>query len=244
LQREAEIPVTSVGTDPKCEVVVSYGEDSLSGSDFVITVAGKRLEVRTPLAGRFNVANAAIALTCAHLQGVDLSDAVGRLERMTPIAGRYNALATDLGIWVIVDYAHTADAIAGVIAETRSLTTGRIIAVAGAGGDRDTEKRPSMGRALAEADVAIVTTDNPRSEDPELIAQQVLSGIEDQSDVVLELDRRMAIRRALATSAGGDVVLILGKGHETIQEFADGEVHFDDSEVAEEELARLSGRLT
>ncbi len=144
-----------------------------------------------------------------------------------------------MGIWVVVDYAHTPDAIAGVITETRDLISGKVIALAGAGGDRDREKRPLMGRALTIADTPIVTTDNPRSEDPASILEQVLSGIPADINVTVEPDRRMAIRFALERAQPGDAVLILGKGHETGQEFADHTIAFDDSLVAREELARL-----
>jgi UDP-N-acetylmuramoyl-L-alanyl-D-glutamate--2,6-diaminopimelate ligase len=159
---------------------------------------------------------------------------------MAPISGRYNTLETDRGFSVVVDYAHTPEAIASVIEETRELVAGNIIAVVGAGGDRDREKRPLMGRAVAGADLAVVTTDNPRSEDPRSIAAEVIAGIPEQTHVELELDRRLAIRHALSSAVAGDVVLILGKGHETTQELADSVVAFDDSAVVREELARLT----
>jgi UDP-N-acetylmuramoyl-L-alanyl-D-glutamate--2,6-diaminopimelate ligase len=244
LATEAAIPVTTVGTDTAADVVVEYGNDTISGSDFVIHFAGKRLEVKTPLSGRFNVSNAAIALACAQDQGIDLQEAVVHLERMSPIPGRYNTVPTVRDLWVVVDYAHTPDAIASVIDESRALADGKIIVVAGAGGNRDREKRPLMGKAMALGDLAIVTTDNPRSEDPHLIADQVLSGIPRQSNVFVEADRRLAIRHALAKASSGDVVLILGKGHESTQEFADRTLVFDDNEVAREELERLEEMRT
>lgn len=244
LVTEAAIPLTTVGTDPAADAVVEYGQDSMRGSDFVIHLDGERFEVKTPLAGRFNIANAAVALTCAQVQGIDLQQAVLHLERMLPIPGRYNTVPNARDLWVIIDYAHTPDAITSVIEESRELTEGNIIAVAGAGGDRDVEKRPLMGRAIARADLAIVTTDNPRSEDPRLIADQVLSGIRSRSNVIVEPDRRTAISRALANAAAGDVVLILGKGHESTQEFADRTVAFNDHEVVEEELERLAEMST
>lgn len=239
LAAETALPVITVGSEVSCDVVVHYGREAAQRSEFSLAIAGRTVEAAISLAGRFNVANAAIALTCAQLQGWDLDACVGELARMAPVPGRYNTIANDRGIWVVVDYAHTPDAIAGVIAETRDLIDGRVIALAGAGGDRDREKRPLMGRALTAADVAIVTTDNPRSEDPADIEQQVLAGIPPEAVVVVEPDRRRAIRCALEEAEPGDAVLILGKGHEIGQEFADHTLPFDDSAVAREELAGL-----
>ena len=239
LSEETALPVVRVGTDPACDVVVTYRSETPIGTEFTVAMAGRSVEVAVALAGRFNAANAALALTCALLQGWDLDASVARLAAMPPIPGRYNTIANDWDIWVVVDYAHTPDAITTVISETRDLIRGRVIALVGAGGDRDREKRPLMGRALAGADIPIVTTDNPRSEDPQLIAEEVLSGIPATTAVTVEPDRRLAIRRALSEAAPGDAVLILGKGHESGQEFADHTIAFDDVAVAHEELARL-----
>lgn len=240
LADEATIPVVTVGTEPQCDVRVTYGTDTPSGSSFSVEIGGRTLRVVTSLAGRFNAVNAAIALACADQQGWELDDAVAGLAGMQPIPGRYNTIENDRGIWIVVDYAHTPDAITSVIAETRGLVTGRVIAVGGAGGDRDQEKRPLMGAALSTADVALVTTDNPRSEDPTLILDQVMAGTDQRAQ--LEPDRRTAIRRAIATAQPGDAVLILGKGHEPQQEFADHEIPFEDATVAREELHALGSR--
>jgi UDP-N-acetylmuramoyl-L-alanyl-D-glutamate--2,6-diaminopimelate ligase len=146
---------------------------------------------------------------------------------------------------VIVDYAHTPEAVEAVIAETRSILDGRVIVVVGAGGDRDRDKRPLMGAAAATADLAIITSDNPRSEDPTTILAEVLAGATQPAasvPVVAEVDRRAAIRTSLQAAGPGDAVLILGKGHEQGQEFANGRIEaFDDRLVAAEEMAVLSG---
>jgi UDP-N-acetylmuramoyl-L-alanyl-D-glutamate--2,6-diaminopimelate ligase len=136
-----------------------------------------------------------------------------------------------------VDYAHTPDGIATVVAAARQLAKGRVLVVMGAGGDRDPSKRPAMGREASRADLVIVTTDNPRSEAPEAIAAQVESGITAATKTIL--DRRQAIASALAEAAPGDVVLILGKGHETVQEFSDHSEPFNDAEVVRTEGAAL-----
>jgi UDP-N-acetylmuramoyl-L-alanyl-D-glutamate--2,6-diaminopimelate ligase len=142
---------------------------------------------------------------------------------------------------VLVDYAHTPDSLENVLRAARRLTEGRLIAVFGAGGDRDRDKRPKMGRAGAGlSDLAIVTSDNPRSEDPDAIVAEVVAGIENGAAFEVEPDRRAAIALALDGAAAGDTVVIAGKGHEQGQEFENGrKVPFDDRQVAREELRKL-----
>ena len=241
LARQSPIPVVTVGTDSAADVRIAYLADDTSGSTFEIMIGSERFEVLNALAGRFNVANAAVAITVGHLLGWDTAQSIAGLAAMEPIPGRYNTLATSNDLWVVVDYAHTPDAISLIIEESRELAKGQIIAVAGAGGDRDHEKRPLMGQAIARADIAIITTDNPRSEDPGAIISEMTSQLSDEAGVVVEPDRRLAIRQALRVAQDGDVVLILGKGHETGQEFADRIEPFDDSQVAQEELDRIAG---
>jgi UDP-N-acetylmuramoyl-L-alanyl-D-glutamate--2,6-diaminopimelate ligase len=145
---------------------------------------------------------------------------------------------------VLVDYAHTPDSLENVLRAARRLTSGKLISVFGAGGDRDRDKRPKMGRAGAElSDLAVITSDNPRSEDPEAIVAEVASGAEAAegvSDLEIVVDRREAIALALGRAVPGDTVVIAGKGHEQGQEFEDGrKIPFDDREVAREELWKL-----
>jgi UDP-N-acetylmuramoyl-L-alanyl-D-glutamate--2,6-diaminopimelate ligase len=143
---------------------------------------------------------------------------------------------------VLVDYAHTPDSVRNVLQTARAITSGRLIAVLGCGGDRDRGKRPHMGReAEAVADRVVITSDNPRSEDPEAIIRDILSGISSLDRVIVEPDRREAIRAALSEARPGDVVLILGKGHESGQEFADRKIPFDDRLVAQDLLEQLHG---
>ncbi len=144
---------------------------------------------------------------------------------------------------VFVDYAHTPDSLENVLRAARRLTAGRLITVFGAGGDRDRDKRPQMGRLGAElSDLAVVTSDNPRSEDPEAIIAEILAGAGESGSVEVEVDRRTAIASAIARAGPGDTVLIAGKGHEQGQEFEAGrKIPFDDREVAREELRRLVG---
>ena len=166
------------------------------------------------------------------------------LASATTIPGRFERVGGDSGPAVVVDYAHTPDAIEAVVRGARQLSTGRIIVVFGAGGDRDREKRPAMGRAAGSADLVILTTDNPRSEDPDVIRASVRSGMEASAVVVEEPDRRRAIQRGLAAAGPDDFVLILGKGHEGGQEIAGRIEPFDDRVVALEELYSLSQEST
>ena len=201
---------------------------------------GGWVEVRTGLPGGFNVANALGAFAAATALGVspDLAaDGLGRAER---VPGRFEPVDEGQGFAVLVDYAHTPDSLENVLRAARRLTEGRLIAVFGAGGDRDRDKRPKMGRAGASlSDLAIVTSDNPRSEDPEAIIGEIVAGIENGA-VEVEPDRRAAIALALGQAGSGDTVVIAGKGHEQGQEFEDGrKVPFDDRDVARDELRKL-----
>ena len=207
--------------------------------------AGGEIEVRMALPGHFNVANALGAFAAATALGVDPETAGAGLAGASRVPGRFEPVDEGQGFAVLVDYAHTPDSLENVLRAAQRLTDGRVIAVFGAGGDRDRGKRPEMGRAGAGlSDLAIVTSDNPRSEDPEAIVAEVVSEIEDGSGVEVEVDRRAAIALALALARPGDTVVIAGKGHEQGQELAGGrKVPFDDREVAAEELRKLTGAV-
>ncbi|HEX5763462.1 MAG TPA: UDP-N-acetylmuramoyl-L-alanyl-D-glutamate--2,6-diaminopimelate ligase [Solirubrobacterales bacterium] len=212
------------------------------GSSFTIVERDGEIPVRTRLPGHFNVANALAAFAAARALGVDSDVAAAGLTAAAPPPGRFEPVDEGQPFTVLVDYAHTPDSLENVLRAARRLTEGRLLAVFGAGGDRDAGKRPHMGRAAAElSDLAVVTSDNPRSESPAAIIEQILDGIEDRGDVEVEPDRRAAIARALAQAGAGDTVVIAGKGHEQGQEFEGGrKVPFDDREVAREELRRLA----
>ena len=219
-----------------------YGADEVSfdagGAEF--TVNGE-LRVQTGLPGHFNVANALGAFAAARALGVDAGTAAAGLARSPRVPGRFEPIDEGQGFAVLVDYAHTPDSLENVLRAARRLTAGRLISVFGAGGDRDRDKRPKMGRAGAElSDLAVVTSDNPRSEDPAAIVAEVVAGTGDGGEVEIEVDRREAIALALARAEPGDTVVIAGKGHEQGQEFEGGrKVPFDDREVAREELRKL-----
>ena len=193
------------------------------------------------LRGRFNAENALGALAASRLLGID-DDAIARgLEAIRGVPGRFESVAEGQLFEVIVDYSHKPEALESVLRTARELTGGRVICVFGCGGDRDRGKRPLMGRIASElADVAIVTSDNPRSEDPQAIIDEIVAGV--TTDVEVEPDRAAAIERAISVADEGDVVLIAGKGHEQGQEFADRTIPFDDREVARDVLRRLGAK--
>jgi UDP-N-acetylmuramoyl-L-alanyl-D-glutamate--2,6-diaminopimelate ligase len=198
-------------------------------------LAGIELRLR----GRFNVENALGALTAARALGID-DDAIRRgLESVRGVPGRFESVDAGQPFHVIVDYAHKPGALENVLRASRDLAAGnRVVCVVGAGGDRDRGKRPLMGKLAAGlADVAIVTSDNPRSEDPEAIVAEIVAGAD--REVIVELDRAAAIARAVEIALPGDVVLIAGKGAEQGQELADRTIPFDDREVAKEALEAM-----
>jgi UDP-N-acetylmuramoyl-L-alanyl-D-glutamate--2,6-diaminopimelate ligase len=185
------------------------------------------------LRGRFNRANALAAIGAARELGIGEDAIRAGVESVTGVPGRFESIEAGQPFAVIVDYAHTPDSLANVLDAARGLGPGKLTVVFGAGGDRDRDKRPLMGRIAAElADRAIVTTDNPRGEDPEAIAREVAQG-----SLEIVLDRRAAIEEAIAAADGGDVVVIAGKGADTEMELADRCVPFDDRVVAREALA-------
>jgi UDP-N-acetylmuramoyl-L-alanyl-D-glutamate--2,6-diaminopimelate ligase len=206
-------------------------------------INGGELRLRTRLPGHFNVANALGAFAAARQLGVSAETVAAGLARAARVPGRFEPIDEGQDFAVLVDYAHTPDSIENVLRAARRLTGGRLIAVLGAGGDRDRDKRPKMGRAGAElSDLTVVTSDNPRSEEPAAIVSEVAAGTQGQAaEVAIEVDRRAAIALALARAEPGDTVVIAGKGHEQGQEFAGGEkLPFDDREVAREELRKLA----
>jgi UDP-N-acetylmuramoyl-L-alanyl-D-glutamate--2,6-diaminopimelate ligase len=196
------------------------------------------IELETRLRGRFNVENILGGVAAARLLGIDDDAIAYGVKELRGVPGRFEAVDEGQPFAVLVDYAHTPDSLENVLRTARDLAQNRVICVFGCGGDRDRGKRPLMGRIATElADVAIVTSDNPRSEEPEAIIAEILEGAGSEAEV--EPDRREAIARAVATADEGDVVVIAGKGHEQGQQFADRTIPFDDREVASEALRRL-----
>jgi UDP-N-acetylmuramoyl-L-alanyl-D-glutamate--2,6-diaminopimelate ligase len=193
-------------------------------------------DVEPKLRGRFNVENALAAAAAARALGIGDSAIKRGIEAVDRVPGRFDAVEEGQPFTVLVDYAHTPGALEVALESARELARGRVICVFGAGGDRDRDKRPLMGRVVSElADVALVTSDNPRSEDPAVIASDVVGTL----DLDVELDRRRAIERALEQARDGDVVVIAGKGHEQGQEIAGRKLPFDDRDVVRDVLRKL-----
>jgi UDP-N-acetylmuramoyl-L-alanyl-D-glutamate--2,6-diaminopimelate ligase len=228
IDRDADVRARDVEFDPR-------------GSRFTLATPDGEVEVATRLPGLFNVSNALAAAGAARALGVPLGTIADALAAAGRVPGRFEPVDEGQPFAVLVDYAHTPDSLDNVLRAARPLTQNRLIVVFGAGGDRDRAKRPLMGAvACEEADVVIVTSDNPRNEDPEAIVAAILEGC--RAGVDVEIDRRAAIEKAVERAEAGDVVVIAGKGHEQGQEFEGGRKEpFDDVSVARDALRELLG---
>ncbi len=232
--------VIRYGSAERAQVRIIQDRTDWRGTHLSLQTPAGVLEMDLALRGRFNIWNAAAAAATGLALGLDgqrIADAV----REVRVPGRFEGVDRGQDFGVIVDYAHTPDALANVLRAALDLTQGRLICVFGCGGDRDRGKRPEMGRIASDlADLVVVTSDNPRTEDPEAIIRDILPGVDSESPIV-EPDRRRAVERAIHEAGAGDLVLIAGKGHETYQIVGRERRYFDDREVAREVL---DGRAT
>ena len=228
------------GTALRAEKIVS----SFDGLRFDLVWEGARQPIESPLVGRINVLNILAAAGAALSYGLDLPAIARGVAACHTVPGRFERVDCGQPFLVVVDYAHTDDALRNVIQIARELGTGRVITLFGCGGDRDRSKRPLMGMAAGElSDYVVLTSDNPRSEDPLSIMNDALVGLRRfDTPHAVEPDRARAIRIALEQAREGDVVLLTGKGHETVQIFKDKTVHFDDRETAREALRSFGYR--
>ena len=203
-----------------------------------MTVAGQDLNISLPLIGRYNVENALAASAAAIAVGVSLECVAQRLEVAPQVEGRLEAVVAE-PFGVLIDFAHTPAALEGALEAVRPLTEGRLIVLFGAGGDRDRSKRRRMAQAVARlADVAVLTSDNPRTEDPDLIIDDLVEGI-GSTDFIRMTDRRDAIRKALEVARPGDTVVLAGKGHETYQVVGKEKQPFLEADIARDALREL-----
>jgi UDP-N-acetylmuramoyl-L-alanyl-D-glutamate--2,6-diaminopimelate ligase len=234
---EGRLPTLTFGIDAGADVRAVDVETTADGIAFRVD----GLEIRSSLRGLFNVENCLAALATARSLGIADGLAAEAIASVTGVPGRLDAVEAGQDFLVLVDYAHKPDSVEKVLRAARPLASGRVIVVLGCGGDRDRGKRPLMGRAAtSNADLSVITSDNPRSEDPLAIIAAIERGAREGGGAfVVEPDRRAAIRIALAEAAAGDVVVIAGKGHEAYQELADRTIPFDDRDVAAEELRAL-----
>jgi UDP-N-acetylmuramoyl-L-alanyl-D-glutamate--2,6-diaminopimelate ligase len=236
---DASVPLRTFGMRNPADRYATDLESDAAGSRFVV---GPQ-RIVTPLLGAFNASNALCAFTMAEAAGVEPWMAVDGIRRLSVVPGRTERIDAGQPFLVMVDYAHTPDSIQHVLRGARPLATGRTIVVFGCGGDRDRAKRSPMGRVAAtEADVCVLTSDNPRSEDPDVIIEEILEGARGGSaEIVVEPDRRLAIRAAFGLAREGDVVVIAGKGHERTQDLGGKLIVFDDRDVARDELSSWPG---
>jgi UDP-N-acetylmuramoyl-L-alanyl-D-glutamate--2,6-diaminopimelate ligase len=241
------------------ELVVRYGvsENANHRAEAIEILPGRTrfrfvtpaaaVEIESPLTGMVNVENLLAAMCAALARGLTLEEVQRAAATLKAVPGRFEVVpgSEEAGFTVVVDYAHTDDALKNLISLGRDLVKGhggRVIVMFGCGGDRDRTKRPKMGRVAGEgSDLVVVTSDNPRSEDPMAIVEEVLVGVRETGvECVAEVDRRTAIGTAIRAARAGDIVLLAGKGHEKTQTFVDGAVHFDDVEEAEKVLREMS----
>jgi len=214
-----------------------------TGTDFTLLTSAKETQVSTPLVGRFNVYNSLAIIAGANALGVSLDEIAHTLPQIKPVRGRAEVISSSAKFAVLVDYAHTPDALEKILATVRDLAKGKLHCVIGAGGDRDRGKRPLMAQTAEKfSDRVYLTSDNPRSEKPDAILGDMREGISDISILYVNPDRKQAIHSALETAKEGDVVLVAGKGHETYQEINGVKNPFDDAEVIRDWL-RASGYL-
>jgi UDP-N-acetylmuramoyl-L-alanyl-D-glutamate--2,6-diaminopimelate ligase len=225
--------------DPRATYRATQLATGLAGSDFTLISPEGEHRLHSPLTGTFNVYNVLGALGAALAQGVSIETAAAAIASAGQVPGRFESVDAGQPFAVLVDYAHTPDSLENVLAAARPLTDGTLHVVFGCGGDRDRTKRPLMGEIAARlADSVVVTSDNPRSEDPDAIIAEILAGID--RPVESRVDRREAIALAIGAARAGDVVVIAGKGHEQGQEFTGGaKLPFDDVTVAREALATV-----
>ena len=227
-----KISVVTFGTGLKADFRASNYRMEFGGTSYQLDARGKSYLVRVPLIGRFNVANSVAALAAANALGISLRDAVLSLGKSPQVPGRLEMVPAKRQFQVFVDYAHTPDALLNVLKTLRELTPRRLVVVFGCGGNRDREKRPLMGQVADQnADYTIVTSDNPRKEDPDKIIAEIEKGFRGNHFEKMT-DRAAAISRAIEMAQPRDIVLIAGKGHENYQEFADHTVPFEDIQVA------------
>ena len=228
---EGKLNIVKYGMGMEADFRASEIRTSKTGTQFTLTARGRTFLVKLPLIGRFNAFNALSAITAMWTMGYNLRETITNLARAPQVPGRMQSVAENKPFRVFVDYAHTPDALENALKTLKDLEPRRLITVFGCGGDRDKTKRPKMG-AVSEhySNLSIVTSDNPRSEDPERIIADICAGMTSGREEII-VDRREAITKAISLAGGGDIVLIAGKGHEQGQIFADRTQPFDDVKV-------------
>ncbi|MBM7647221.1 UDP-N-acetylmuramoyl-L-alanyl-D-glutamate--2,6-diaminopimelate ligase [Bacillus ectoiniformans] len=235
-KKQTAAHIVTYGIDQEAMFHANQIELTAKGTVFNLRYPDGQVKVTTQLAGKFNVYNTLAAIAAAYASGIEMSIILSAIKEIKGVDGRFELVSNDQGFAVVVDYAHTPDSLINVLKTVQPLTKGNVFAVVGCGGDRDRTKRPLMAQAACEhASHPIFTSDNPRSEDPAVILQDMEAGVEGKEYEVI-IDRKEAIHRAVSQAKSGDVVVIAGKGHETYQIIGDEVLEFDDRAVAKEAL--------
>ncbi len=221
-----------------CSYSAKYIRIKSSGVEYELVSEGLIGRVSFCVPGNFSVYNSMGAVICALSLGMDFHSVLGAIAKCTGIPGRLEVVETNTDYTVVIDYAHTPDGLENILTSVRALTDKKVICLFGCGGDRDKTKRPIMGEiAYRYADICVVTSDNPRTENPETIIADILAGMpDDKKKIIVEADRKAAIAKALEIASAGDIVVLAGKGHETYQVLSTGKIHFDEREVVKEIL--------
>ena len=235
LKTSTEQSVVGYGLEGSPDLSVVDWKGDIHGLHITVAYQGKQYELESGLIGAFNVYNIIAAVSTALALGIDFDTIASAVAAFETVPGRLQALTVKPGVRAVIDYAHTPDALEKALAALRPLTNGRLIALFGAGGNRDKGKRPLMGKvAAAGSDLAIVTTDNPRFEDPAAIIKDVVAGMPYDCSKEVIVDRREAIKQAVQMAKSGDVILIAGKGHEPYQDIAGVKHPFDEIAIVRE----------
>lgn len=242
---DGKMPVLRYGFGVHCDFRANSFRQKPDGMTFELAAKGKTFLVRAPLIGRFNAYNLLASIATASACGIKPRKAIAALADSPQVPGRMENVGSAGGATVFVDYAHTPDAIENACRTLKELDPRRLITVFGCGGDRDSAKRPLMAAAAARySDAVVITSDNPRSEDPEAIIREVEKGLPTKCNHLSITDRAEAINTAVANSRSGDIILIAGKGHETYQQFADHTIDFDDRKKADFALRNRSAEIS
>ena len=237
--KDTAAEVIRVGRGEESDIRIIRVDYDLKQTRLEIWLQGEVISFTSRLIGEYNTFNLLEAMAVLLSMNFDIAEIIDAVADFSGAGGRLERFDGDDGRTVFVDYAHTDDALANALKVLRRITPGRLIVVFGCGGDRDRGKRPLMARAAEEnADVVLLTNDNPRSEDPEQIMQDIFAGIKDKSGVRVEYDRRRAIEVGIGLAREEDVVLIAGKGHEDYQILGSGRIHLDDREIVTECLKK------
>ncbi len=244
---ETDRPTLTTGIDQMADIRAENCNLSEAGSQFTLKTPSGSLEVQTLLLGRHNIYNLLSGAAAAHAQGFSLNEIQKGLQAISHIPGRFERVDCGQNFSVVVDYAHTHEALTNVLTAAKALTEKKIIVVFGCGGDRDRGKRKEMGRvALESSDYAVITSDNPRTEDPERIIKDILKGVpslsRESQDYIVLSDRKQAIEHAIENARSGDLILIAGKGHENYQILNTETIHFDDKEIATDAITQRMNR--